>query len=37
MLEQDRKLVRAACFDQPWSVEEILLASEIVFWIRKQP
>lgn len=37
MLEQDRKLVRAACFDQPWSVEEILSASEIVFWIRKQP
>jgi len=37
MLEQDRKLVESACAGQPWSVEEILFASEIVFWIRTQP
>lgn len=36
MLEQDRRLVRAACDGQGWQVSELLFDSEIVFCIRKE-
>lgn len=36
MLDQDRRLVEAACDDQGWQVSELLFDSEIVFCIRKE-
>ena len=35
MLEQDRRLVAAACADTGWQVSELLFSTEIVFFIRK--
>ena len=35
MLDQDRRLVDAACTGQPWDLEEMIFPSEIVFCIRK--
>ncbi len=35
MLEQDRRLVAAACVDTGWQVSELLFSTEIVFFIRK--
>ena len=35
MLEQDRRLVAAACADTDWQVSELILSTEIVFFIRK--
>jgi 16S rRNA (guanine(1405)-N(7))-methyltransferase len=36
MLDQDRRLVEAACDGQGWQVSELLFDSEIVFCIRKE-
>jgi len=35
MLEQDRRLVAAACAGTEWQVTELLFSTEIVFFIRK--